>query len=111
MTSPIFKESSCKQKSILISTIKFELQHYLSYDKIFKTRPHLPMFVRYFKTRQYLLFSTNKNLNITTTTTTTTIIMYNEQNITHHEHLIIMKNEYREQTSQYHETNLLHAGK
>ena len=81
MTSPIFKESSCKQKSILISTIKFKLQHYLSYDKIFKTKPHLPMFVRYFKTRQYLLFSTNKNLNITTTTTTIIIIiiiMYNE---------------------------------
>ena len=92
MTSPIFKESSCKQKSILISTIKFELQHYLSYDKIFKTKPHLSMFVRYFKTRQYLLFSTNKNLNITTTTTT-------------------MKNEYHKQISQYHETNLLHAGK
>ena len=24
--------------------IKFELHHYLSYDKIFKTRPHLPIF-------------------------------------------------------------------
>ena len=83
------------------------MHHNLSYDKIFKTKPHLSMFVRYFKTRQYLLFSTNKNLNITTTTTTIIIIiiiMYNEQNITHHEHLIIMKNEYREQISQHHVT-------
>ena len=28
--------------------IKFEFHHYLSYDKIFKTRPHLTMFARIF---------------------------------------------------------------
>ena len=28
--------------------IKFRLHHYLSYNKIFKTRPHLSMFARYF---------------------------------------------------------------
>jgi len=28
--------------------IKFEYYHYFSYDKIFKTRSHLPMFSRYF---------------------------------------------------------------
>ena len=27
---------------------KFRLHHYLSYDKIFKTKPHLPIFSRYF---------------------------------------------------------------
>ena len=28
--------------------IKFEYHHYLFYDKIFKTRPHLSMFTWYF---------------------------------------------------------------
>jgi hypothetical protein len=28
--------------------IKFRLHHYLSYDKIFKIRPHLLMLARYF---------------------------------------------------------------
>ena len=28
--------------------IKFKLHNYLSYNKIFKTRPHLSMFARYF---------------------------------------------------------------
>ena len=28
--------------------IKFRFHHYLSYDKIFKTRPHLPILAQYF---------------------------------------------------------------
>ena len=28
--------------------IKFQLHHYLFHDKIFKTRPHFPIFVHYF---------------------------------------------------------------
>ena len=45
---------ACKFKTKKIITIKpniqikFKLHHYLSYDKIFKIRPHLPMFARYF---------------------------------------------------------------
>ena len=38
--------------------IKFEFHHYLSYDKIFKTRPHLPMFARIFKKYLFKILNT-----------------------------------------------------
>ena len=51
--------------------IKFRLQHYFSYDKIFKIRPHLLIFAQYFK--NYFLILINKfrllGTNILTTRT------------------------------------------
>ena len=38
--------------------IKFEFHHYLSYDKIFKTRQHLPMFTRIFKKYIFKILNT-----------------------------------------------------
>ena len=44
--------TNLKQKKAITTKpsiqIKFEMHHYLSHDKIFKTKSHLSMFARYF---------------------------------------------------------------
>ena len=37
--------------------IKFQLHHYLFHDKIFKTRPHFPIFVRYLNIYIFLVLN------------------------------------------------------
>ena len=54
--------SNQKLKKVIIIKpsiqIKFEFHHYLSYDKIFKTRPHLPMFAGIFKKYIFKILNT-----------------------------------------------------
>ena len=75
--------------------IKFKLHLYLSYNKMFKTRSHLPIFGRYFSkifsliiifwflSEQIIIF-TNKKIKYNEQ-----IIMSNEQSITYREYMII----------------------
>ena len=39
--------------------IKFGFHHYLFHDKIFKTRPHLPIFAQYFLKKSFSLILNN----------------------------------------------------
>ena len=93
-----FKKISIKSSIQII----FNLQPCFSYAKIFKTRPHMPMFAWYFKkiflNTKYLILTTgNKYFNNTqkiilyeqNVKHDVQIIMFYEQNIKYHEHLII----------------------